>query len=131
MAIAQEQSRRRHPRTSVAWPVVVEAGTSRYACQAVDISAHGAKVRTKVRLKTGTAVRLRWHNDPPMVTVMSQREDKQYTWRVLPLDSPVDWALRFLPLLRAAATAAAEALCDPHQRQAGSHRKWASSHRNK
>ena len=25
---------------------------------AVDISAHGAKVRTKVRLKTGTAVRL-------------------------------------------------------------------------
>jgi len=58
MVMAQEQSRRQHPRTSVAWPVVVEAGTSRYACQAVDISAHGAKVRTKVRLKTGTAVRL-------------------------------------------------------------------------
>lgn len=58
MATAQQQSRRQHPRTSVAWPVVVEAATSRYACQVVDISAHGAKVRTKVRLKTGTAVRL-------------------------------------------------------------------------
>jgi PilZ domain-containing protein len=58
MAIAEQQSRRQHPRTMVSWPVVVEAGTSRYACQAMDISAHGAKVRTKVRLKTGTSVRL-------------------------------------------------------------------------
>jgi len=58
MAIAQERGRRQYPRTSVSWPVVVEAGTSRYACEAVDISTHGAKVRTKARLKTGTAVRL-------------------------------------------------------------------------
>ncbi len=50
--------RRQHPRTRVSWPTVVEAGTNRYACEAVDISSHGAKVRTKLRLKTGTAVRL-------------------------------------------------------------------------
>lgn len=38
---------------------VVEAGTSRYyACQAVDISALGARIRTKARLRPGTAVRL-------------------------------------------------------------------------
>jgi hypothetical protein len=58
MAMAPQQDRRQHPRTRVSWPVVVEAGTSRYACQAVDISAHGAKVMTNARLKTGTAVRL-------------------------------------------------------------------------
>jgi hypothetical protein len=58
MAMAQQQDRRRHARTRISWPVVIEAGTSRYACQAVDISAHGARIRTKARLRTGTAVRL-------------------------------------------------------------------------
>ena len=38
--------------------MVVEAGTRRYLSNSVDISTHGAKVRTKARLKTGTAVRL-------------------------------------------------------------------------
>ena len=37
-------------------PVVVEAGKRRYLSKSVDISMHGAKVRTKARLKTGTAV---------------------------------------------------------------------------
>ena len=58
MAIAEQLDRRQHPRTRISWPVVVEAKTSRYPCEAVDISTHGAKVRTKARLKTGTAVRL-------------------------------------------------------------------------
>ena len=58
MATAERQDRRRHLRTRISWPAVIEAGTSRYACQAVDISAHGARIRTKVRLGTGTAVRL-------------------------------------------------------------------------
>ncbi len=58
MRTVEQQNRRQHPRSRIAWPTVVEAGASRYACEAVDISAHGAKVRTKARLKTGTAVRL-------------------------------------------------------------------------
>jgi hypothetical protein len=58
MAMAEQQDRRRHHRTRISWPAVIETGTSRYACQAVDISAHGARIRTKARLRTGTAVRL-------------------------------------------------------------------------
>jgi hypothetical protein len=58
VTIPQQQDRRQHVRTRVLWPVVVEAGTSRYLSQAVDISTHGAKVRTRARLKTGTEVRL-------------------------------------------------------------------------
>jgi len=42
----------------VAWPIVVKVGTSRYLSMSVDISTHGAKVRTKARLKTGTTVQL-------------------------------------------------------------------------
>src|SRR5258708_19807644 len=58
MATTERQDRRRHPRTRISWPAIIEAGTSRYACQAADISAHGARIRTKARLRTGTAVRL-------------------------------------------------------------------------
>jgi hypothetical protein len=58
MAMAEQQDRRRHPRTRISWPTIIESGTSRYTCQAVDISAQGARVRTKLRLKTGTAVKL-------------------------------------------------------------------------
>ncbi len=54
----QQQDRRRHPRTRVAWPIVVNVGTSRYLSSSVDISTRGAKVRTKARLKTGTTVQL-------------------------------------------------------------------------
>src|SRR5262245_2622179 len=53
-----QQDRRRRPRTRVAWPVVVKAGTSRFLARSVDISTHGAKVRIKARLKTGTMVHL-------------------------------------------------------------------------
>lgn len=58
MAMGEQQERRQHPRTHVSWPTVMEVGSNRYACEAVDISTHGAKVRTRLRLKTGTAVRL-------------------------------------------------------------------------
>ncbi len=54
----QQQDRRRYPRIRVAWPIVVNAGTSRYLSSSVDVSTHGAKVRTKARLKTGTTVQL-------------------------------------------------------------------------
>ncbi len=42
----------------MAWPVLVKVGTNRYLASSVDISTHGAKVRTKARLKTGTTVQL-------------------------------------------------------------------------
>ena len=58
MSISRQQDRRHHPRTRVAWSVVVTVGTSRYLSSSVDISPHGAKVRTKARLKTGTTVQL-------------------------------------------------------------------------
>jgi len=58
MPLPRQQDRRHHPRTRVAWPVVVNVGTSRYLSSSVDISTRGAKVRTKARLKTGTTVQL-------------------------------------------------------------------------
>ena len=53
-----QQDRRQHPRTRAAWPVVVKVGESRYLARSVDISTHGAKVRTTARLKTGATVQL-------------------------------------------------------------------------
>jgi PilZ domain-containing protein len=58
MVVPPQHDRRQHPRTRVSWPVVVEAGTNRHLSNSVDISSHGAKVRIKTRLKTGTGVRL-------------------------------------------------------------------------
>jgi hypothetical protein len=42
----------------MAWPVLVQVGTNRYLGVSLDISTHGARVRTKARLKTGTIVQL-------------------------------------------------------------------------
>ena len=53
-----QQDRRQHPRIRAAWPVIVKAGTSRYLARSVDISTHGAKVRTNARFKTGATVQL-------------------------------------------------------------------------
>src|SRR6266849_5120702 len=58
MPIPRPRDRRQHLRTGVSWPVVVKVGTSRYLSSSVDISTHGAKVRTKAPLKTGTTVQL-------------------------------------------------------------------------
>ncbi len=58
MPTPPRQDKRQHPRTRVAWPVVVNVETSRYLSMSVDISTHGAKVRTKARLKSGTTVQL-------------------------------------------------------------------------
>ena len=58
MSRRRKPDRRQRPRTRVSWPVVVKVGTSRYLAKSVDISTHGAKVRTKARLKTGAMVQL-------------------------------------------------------------------------
>jgi CheY-like chemotaxis protein len=64
----QQRERRQHPRSRIAWPVLVEVGARRYACQAVDISAQGAKVSPQVPLRSGTAVRLQFvPPDGPLV----------------------------------------------------------------
>jgi hypothetical protein len=42
----------------VAWPVVVKVGTSRYLAKSVDVSTHGAKIRTNARVETGATVQL-------------------------------------------------------------------------
>jgi len=52
------QDRRQYPRIRVSWPVVVNVAKSRYLSYSLNISMHGAKVRTKARLATGTSVQL-------------------------------------------------------------------------
>ena len=48
--------------------LLVEVGARRYACQAVDISAQGAKVSPQVPLRSGTEVRLQFvQPDGPLV----------------------------------------------------------------
>jgi hypothetical protein len=56
----RQRERRQYPRTRVAWPVLVEVGKRRHPCQAVDISAQGAKVSPKIWLRSGTTVRLQF-----------------------------------------------------------------------
>src|SRR5215831_17989318 len=58
MPLRPRQDRRQHPRIRAAWPVIVNAGTSRYLARSVDISRYGTKVRTNARLKTGVTVQL-------------------------------------------------------------------------
>ena len=58
MSPPPRQDRRKHPRIRAAWPVIVKVGTNRYLARSVDISTHGAKVRTNARLKTGATVQL-------------------------------------------------------------------------
>jgi hypothetical protein len=55
-----QRERRQYPRTRVAWPVLIEVGKRRHPCQAVDISAQGAKVSPKIWLRSGTTVRLQF-----------------------------------------------------------------------
>ena len=58
--VDRQRERRQYPRTRVAWPVLVEVGRRRHPCQAVDISAQGAKVSPKIWLRSGTTVRLQF-----------------------------------------------------------------------
>jgi multidrug efflux pump subunit AcrA (membrane-fusion protein) len=74
----RQRERRQYPRTRVAWPVLVEAGRRRHPCQAVDISAQGAKVSPKIWLRTGTTVRLQFvppDGEPLRVGAMVWRVD--------------------------------------------------------
>ena len=54
---------RRHPRSSIEWPVTVEAGGRSFDRQTLNLSPIGAKVRLDERLTVGSAARLRFR--PP------------------------------------------------------------------
>src|SRR5712664_4103370 len=58
MPLPRPQDRRQHPRACMSWPVLVNVATIRYLASSVNISTHGATVRTKARLKAGTTVQL-------------------------------------------------------------------------
>ncbi len=59
----REPERRRHPRTKVGWPVVVEGGGQVVHAQALNISRRGAKVTAAEPLALATSVWLHFH--PP------------------------------------------------------------------
>src|SRR6266545_4658776 len=54
---------RRHPRSSVAWPVTVETGGRSFDRQTLNLSPIGAKIGLDEPLTVGTSVRLRFR--PP------------------------------------------------------------------
>src|SRR5262249_12646876 len=96
------QNRRQHPRIRAAWPVIVKAGTSRYLARSVDISTHGAKVRTNARLKTGATANLELippDGSPLHVAALVWRVDadglvflfsQAIHHRLIPLTAPAD-----------------------------------------
>jgi hypothetical protein len=76
--VDRQRERRQYPRTRIEWPVLVEVGTRRHPCQAVDISAHGAKVTPKIWLQSGTSVLLQFvppDGEPVRVSAMVWRAD--------------------------------------------------------
>ena len=54
---------RRHPRTSLSWPVTVETGQRRLYLQTTNVSTLGAKVKSSEALAVGTSAQL--HFQPP------------------------------------------------------------------
>lgn len=54
---------RRHPRSSVTWPVTVESGGRTFDRQTVNLSPIGAKIRLDEPLTVGSSARLRFR--PP------------------------------------------------------------------
>lgn len=77
-ATERQRERRQYPRTRIEWPALVEAGRRRHPCQAVDISAQGAKLTPKIWLKSGTTVLLQFvppDGEPLRVNAMVWRAD--------------------------------------------------------
>ena len=58
MSTPRQPEKRQHPRTRVSWPIVIQVGAARHLSMSVDVSTHGAKVRTNAKLKVGTSVQL-------------------------------------------------------------------------
>ena len=72
------RERRQHPRTRIAWPVLIEEGRRSHACRAVDISSQGAKVIPRIWLESGTDVRLQFapaDSEPFRVVALVWRVD--------------------------------------------------------
>ena len=58
MSTTRQPDKRQHLRTRVSWPIVIQVGTTRHLSMSVDVSTHGAKIRTNAKLKVGTSVQL-------------------------------------------------------------------------
>jgi hypothetical protein len=59
----RQRNLRRHPRTRVNWPAILEAGTRVLQVEILNLSPWGAKVRVEDRWPDGTMARL--HLTPP------------------------------------------------------------------
>jgi len=59
----RQRNLRRHPRTRVNWPAILEAGTRVLQVEILKLNPWGAKVRVEDRLLEGTIARL--HLTPP------------------------------------------------------------------
>src|SRR2546425_10527536 len=113
MPVPRQQDRRHHPRARMSWPVLVKVETNRYLASSVDISTHGAKVRTKALLKSGTTVQLELvpPEGPPLrvgalvwrggVDGLGLRVSPEVPHRILPATQPLQVSGRFLRAPRA------------------------------
>ncbi len=79
MADSPSPERRRHPRTEVSWPVVVETSSGVFLLETVNLGPHGAKVRATDRLNEGTSAMLHFH--PPGVPPI---DISAVVWRIDP-----------------------------------------------
>jgi hypothetical protein len=79
MVNGSNPERRRHPRTAVSWPVVVEANNEAYSLETINLSPLGAKVTATDCLREGASVLLHFH--PPGAPRM---DIAAVVWRVDP-----------------------------------------------
>ncbi len=59
----RQPERRRHPRTKISWPVLVEGGGHVFHTEAVNVSVRGAKLKATAPRILGTLTSLQFH--PP------------------------------------------------------------------
>jgi hypothetical protein len=94
---AAEVDLRRHPRSTVTWPVTVESGGRTYDRQTVNLSPIGAKVRLDEPLKVGSTARLKFrppHGRPLDVEAIVWRTDKDGPAFFFVGPGPGDWAFQ-------------------------------------
>lgn len=88
---------RRHPRSSVHWPVTVEAGGRSFDRQTVNLSPIGVKISLDEPLTVGSAARLRFR--PPQgraldVDAIVWRADTDGSAFFFVGQGPGDWAFQ-------------------------------------
>ena len=87
---------RRHPRSSVAWPVTVESGGRSFDRQTVNLSPIGVKIQLEEPLKVGSTAKLRFRpptGRPHDVEAIVWRTDDDGPAFFFVGQGPGDWAL--------------------------------------